>query len=341
MISDSFPDLMREAGITDGALMQEYSDAVEALAGQDQPAQTLRLVELAHEKPLRGESDEWFWRRFREADGAFPLAEAIPLHSRLAASVLQISLQGSSALPGLLVCLAALEGWQPQTPLLQQAAEDALARHSALPPLPTAKKSRKVWSKSVDEAVFGKPETGEEAPAAAPGDMEVDSQMLRALGTTFGESIDSAVVSVVNQVDRVAQWAAVTQAQLSREQSVMRWLIAGQRSDGTRWSDLSPSTVAVDGAAELTATLGYRAPTASHEALVALVLRASGADPDEQIDATPQFTSELPEVPPDLAELARVHANLSEEADLGEVSVGDASRRILWEAAALAAWSGQ
>lgn len=326
MTDDHFPDVMREVGVDDPATVQAYLTAVETLAVGASRPQSARLVHIAHGNRPQRDSDEWFWRPFREANPAFLVDDAVPLHSRLADACVRGRLAAGSRLDAMMVRLAANDSWVPATDLLRPAGQAVLSAAAAQAQPPPPSVARKLWGPSQQEKL-----------AALT---TIDPQALTVLAETLTSATEQALGAMRSTVNATIQWATTIQNRLRRDQSITEWLIAGVRADGVRWDELEAVTVAVDAGAELANRLDRSPPEAWHEQLLTLVLRAAAGEAASRgVSASESTSATRAPIDPVLAPFTPLHRRLTEGGDMSTIPAETVAVRFLWEAATVAAWA--
>lgn len=325
MPDDHFPDLMRQAGMDDPEVVESWSDAVVGLATNASADRAARIVEIAHGHVIDRDSDRWFWEPFRNVHGTFPIEDGIEIHSRLADATVRHRLAQAEHLDAMLVRLAELAGMTPCTDLLREAASEALVGAARPAAPPTVRPLQKPWTQDKTKA----------NEASAAPDLEDLTSVVQGLGN----AVNSSLVALRNDLDKVAEWSRSTERRLSREVGMSHWLINGLRSDGTAWEELDIVTLAVDASLELSEQMAGDVPMPRHEAMLRLVLDSARNGADESCSGPSAHTTVLPDVPERLTPFAPVLTALSVAKSVPiDSTAAELAVRVLWEACTAAAW---
>ena len=320
-----FPDRMAELGDVSSETLNARWNAVVSITSAAVPHVKGRLVLLACREHLDRDADEWFLKPFREAEDNFRVDDAAELHSRLAEAAARHLISQGDELTPMLVRLAVLSG---RTLVSGDLAEDAAsALHETLTEVLEFVPSRAFWTKANQDEI--KVEGG-----ANP--------------VILSNSVDRVAVNSQNgiaelgkQVAALTEWAAEAERRFGAEQQMIQWLLGGVRDDGTAWTKLSPSAIAVDAAVELSAYV-FGPPQPRHEAILAQVLSVSGVDEKHIKPKADDIEARFNAIDDKaLAELAPITHALATGGEPARQSPYDIARRVLWETSTTKIWAAE
>jgi hypothetical protein len=260
-MDDDFNDQMIRRGVTDAATIEALAATADAVAADAERAHVARLVELAHGADLERSLDEWFWRPFREVYAAYP-SDPAEIHGDVADSCLRRRIrEHDDVLAAVLSRLADLNGLTPATALLQPVVAETLE-----PSVPSLPRLTPMVTSTLEATVLkGFPEDG-------TGPVPADA--VRAAITALISQVKKVAVHADAQATAAMRWANRLNADRQREVRCIEWMLAGQRSDGTPWTELDAAEVATGMSAELAAIVAG-VPARRHELLLARLVGLS------------------------------------------------------------------
>lgn len=321
-MDDKFADRMAELGDISSGMLTSRWEVVVGIANVASAHQKARLVLMACRDVLDRDADEWFWRPFRDQDDTFRVDDAVETHARLAEAVTGRLIGLGDDLTPMLVQLAVLAGHSPVHDELIAKSEAALEESSA--EIPEFEPPKSYWSKANQDELRA--------------DGGVDQATLSTTVDRVATACQSAIAGLSKQVTALTEWATGAEQRFNDEQQMVQWLLGGVRADGKPWSGLSPATIAIDAARELSRyVLG--APQPRHEAILAQVLSVSGVadaavDPQSD-DRISQFEARTDAA---LAALTPITSALGAGTPTDKESTYQLARRVLWEVTTVSVW---
>jgi hypothetical protein len=316
--------------------------AVEEVTSQPSTSMIMILARLAHGRAVSDEDRESFWTPFKEKDPTFPIRDAELLHSTLAVGCLRELLQSDDedrgGLTALMVRLAESVRWEPiradmLRPEVQQYFVDKEPRVAT--ERPQVASTPAVWTKSLSESVQTQVTSG-------------SWDQIYAGIESVATAADTALKAVAKNHRSLAAWSDSEISRLTEDNSIMTWLLAGVRSDGTPWAKLKSPQLAIESGLDLASRVSRTLGPPNADAILSQIVDLAdtgGSTPSYTIaEAIEGVAASARQAPDELGDLTPIHWSRSGRtlpADLAEQKWSDheLSRLAYVEALTIRAWT--
>jgi hypothetical protein len=317
-----FADRMNELAEISTELLEQRWSTVVTVANSTADDTKVRLVLIACGEKVDRDTDEWFWRPFREVEPTFPVDNGKALHSRLAEATARYLINAEQdSITAMLVRLAVNVGHTPQS---QDLIDDAVKHLAEVDEeLPVYAAPGTIWNEKIQTSL-------QEAPN--------DPATLQTNLIALGSATQAAVTALAKQTSGLVQWARYADRRFKADQGLIQWLLRGARSDGKPWSGLSAGAVAVDAAVE-TAEYVVGAPQSRHEGLLLQVLAVAGKGDTAIKSAVKDHAVTVSAPPEGLAVLTPITAALAAGKAIPKRKPSELAIRMLWETRTIEAWN--
>lgn len=301
----------------------------------------MTITRLAHSQPVPDESREAFWTPFKAQDATFPIRDAELLHGTLAIGCIRALLQSKSKdhadLTALMVRLAECVRWEPiradmLRPLVQKYFLEREPRVAT--ERPQFANTPVVWTESTSDSVRAQVTSG------------AWDQIYAGI-ESIASATDSALKALAKNNRALATWSESEFSRLTEESSIVTWLLAGVRSDGTPWMNLTGPQLAVEAGLDLASrvsrTLGPPNAAEILNKILRVVEKEESKASHTLAEALDGVTAPSRAAPDDFGDLAPIHwsrsgRTLSDELAGQQWSAHELSRLAYTEALTIGAW---
>jgi hypothetical protein len=318
-----FADRMSDlAQLTDDVLDQRWATLV-SVADEADRHQQARIVLLACGAELERTQDSWLWEPFREHEKTIPVDDGGELFTRIAECATRHMIEENRwQLPAMCVRLADMAGMSPFHQDLVDAAHRLLLDSPLVPP--SGNPPAAFWTTKISKALDERPN---------------EPVVLQEQLVAVAAGAQRATSALATQIADVAKFAGEVSHRFNLEQQLIQWLIHGSRTDGTPWTELDASTVAVDAAVELSQFV-FDSPQPRHELALAQALAVAGKTTTVSQGVVDDLEASL-SVPDDtaIAALVPLTVAIGSGMPLPEAAPTDLAVRMLWETTTLRTWN--